>query len=184
MENKIDVIKSITSIVKQMFHIASTRFNNKTYAENIAFRELYGENVIYGTDIKINNKYSPGCLIFVIEMNNDKNTIEGIGLIRNTMVHDVKSKIYDNPDYNRYIYRGDYWIDRETISAIDKDIVKMCDIVLFRGKSHMKRVSGISIITEKIFTNWRFDLKDMKDKIKALFLKHFGALSSNANLMK
>lgn len=167
-----------------MFHIASTRFNNKTYRENLSYREKYQENVIYGTDIKINDKYSPGALIFVIEMNNEKDQIEGIGLIRNIMVHDIKTKIYDNPDYNRYIYRGDYWLNRETILAHDKDIVKICDIVLFRGKSHMKRISGISILTEKLFTNWIFELKELKEKIRVLFLKVFGNLSSNANLIK
>lgn len=167
-----------------MYHIASTRFNNKTYRENLHYREKYEETVIYGTDIKINDKYSPGSLIFVIEMNNDKDQIEGIGLIRNNMVHDIKTKIYDNPDYNRYVYRGDYWINRETILLEDKDIVKICDLILFKGKSHMKRVSGISVLTEKIFTNWRFDLKDLREKIRVLFLKVFGSLSSNANLMK
>lgn len=165
-----------------MFHIASTRFNNKTYIENLNYRKKYDETVIYGTDIKINTKYSPGSLIFVIEMNNEKDQIEGIGLIRNNMVHDIKTKIYDNPDYNRYVYRGDYWLDRETILVEDKDIVRICDLVLFKGKSHMKRISGISVITEKLFTNWKFELKDLKDKIRDVFVKVFGSLSSNANL--
>lgn len=167
-----------------MFHIASTRFNSKTYKENLDYREKYQETVIYGTDIKINDRYSPGSLIFVIEMNNDKDQIEGIGLVRNIMVHDIKTKIYDNPDYNRYIYRGDYWLNRETILGEDKDIVKICDIILFRGKSHMKRVSGISVLTDKLFTNWKFELKELKEKIRSLFLKVFGNLSSNANLIK
>lgn len=166
-----------------MFYIASTRFNNKTYRENHAYREKHLEPVIYGTDIKINHKYSPGSLIFVIEMNNDKDQIEGIGLIRNNLVHDTK-KIYDNPDYNRYVYRGDYWLDRETILSVDKDIVKICDLILFKGKSHMKRVSGISVLTEKLFTNWIFELKDLKEKIKSLFLKLYGNLSVINNLTK
>lgn len=166
-----------------MFHLASTRFNNKTYQENLNYRESQLEKTIYGTDIKINKKYSPGTLIFVIEMNNEKDQIEGIGLIRNTLVHDVK-KIYDNPDYNRYIYRGDYWVSRETILSIDKDIVKICDLILFKGKSHMKRVSGISVLTEKLFTNWVFDLKDLKEKIRLLFLKLYGNVSNISNLSK
>lgn len=166
-----------------MFHVASTRFNNKTYRENLLYRERQLETVIYGTDIKINEKYSPGSLIFVIEMNNDRDKIEGIGLIRNTLIHDAK-RIYENPDYNRYIYRGDYWVNRETILSIDKDIVKICDLILFKGKSHMKRVSGISVLTEKLFTNWVFDLKDLKEKIRLLFLKLYGNLSSITNLQK
>lgn len=168
-----------------MFHIASTRFNNKTYRENITYRENNNEKVIYGTDIKINGKYTLGCLIFVIEMNNEKNKIEGIGLIRNTIIYnDKKTKIYENPDYNRYVYRGDYWVNRETILSINKEIVEICELILFTGKSHMKRVSGISVLTEKIFTNWVFELKDLKEKIKEVFLVLFGNLQSNTNLIK
>jgi hypothetical protein len=167
-----------------MFHVASTRFNNKTYKENIQYRENHDEKVIYGTDIKINAKYTPGSLIFVIEMNNEKNKIEGIGLIRNNIVYDKKHKIYENFDYNRYIYRGDYWISRENILSINKELVDICELILFTGKSHMKRVSGISIITEKLFTNWVFEFKEFKDKIKELFLVMFGNIQSNTNLIK
>jgi len=168
-----------------MFHIASTRFNNKTYRENITYRANNNEKVIYGTDIKINEKYTLGCLIFVIEMNNEKNKIEGIGLIRNTIIHDdKKTKIYENPDYNRYVYRGDYWVNRETILSINKEIAEICELILFTGKSHMKRVSGISVLTEKLFTNWAFELKDLKQNIRDMFLLLFGNLQSNTNLIK
>ena len=37
-------------------------------------------------------------------MNNERNRIEGIGLIKNLLVVDKRHKIYENNDYNRYIY--------------------------------------------------------------------------------
>ena len=52
-----------------MFYIASTRFNNETHAANMAYRKKTGDQVIYGTNIRIQGKYDPGSLMFVIEMN-------------------------------------------------------------------------------------------------------------------
>ena len=107
-----------------MFYIASTRFNNETYDENMSYRKKSDIPVIYGTSIRIQEKYDVGSLLFVAEMNNEENRIEGIGLIRNTLVYDKKHNIYSNSDYNRYLYKGDYWISRKTILDKDDEIVK------------------------------------------------------------
>jgi hypothetical protein len=162
-----------------MFYIASTRFNNDTYEENIAYRKKTGIPVIYGTSIRIQEKYDVGTLMFVAEMNNDENQIEGIGLIRNTLVYDKKHNIYINSDYNRYLYKGDYWISRKTILDNDEEILKICDTVLFKGKSHLKRVSGISVLTKQLFTNWDYKLSVLKNKIRLLFIKIHSLNGSN-----
>ena len=156
-----------------MFYIASTRFNIDTYNENISYRKQSGIPVIYGTSIRIQEKYDAGALMFVVEMNNDENRIEGIGLIRNTLVYDKKHYIYLNSDYNRYLYKGEYWLSRETILAKDAEIVEICDTVLFKGKSHLKRVSGISVLTKQLFTNWDFKLCVLMEKIRFLFINTF-----------
>jgi len=162
-----------------MFYIASTRFNNDTYDENIGYRKKSGIPVIYGTSIRIQEKYDVGTLMFVVEMNNDENQIEGIGLIRNTLVYDKKHNIYINSDYNRYLYKGDYWVSRKTILDNDDEITKICDTVLFKGKSHLKRVSGISVLTKKLFTNWDYKLSVLKNKIRVLFLKIYSLNGPN-----
>ena len=156
-----------------MVYIGSTRFNNDSYNENMNYRKQNGEIVIYGTSIRIQDKYPLGDLIFVIEMNNDKNMIEGIGLIRNSVVHDKKHKIYTNYDYNRYIYRGSYWMSRKEIMQMDMEIIEICDSVLFKGKSHLKRQAGISILTDTLFTNWDYHLYTLKTKIKDIFKSKF-----------
>jgi len=163
-----------------MFYIASTRFNTDTYNENILYRKKSEIPVIYGTSIRIHEKYDVGALMFVIEMNNDDNRIEGIGLIRNTMVYDKKHDIYNNSDYNRYLYKGDYWISRDIILEKDTEIVEICDTVLFKGKSHLKRVSGISVLTTQLFTNWDYKLSTLKEKIRKVFVKLFIS-NSNSN---
>ncbi len=156
-----------------MFYIGTTRFNNLTYNENLNYRKTNNENVIYGTNIRTNKLYPPNSLIFVIEMNNETNRIEGIGLIRNTLICDKRYKIYNHNDYNRFVYRGNYWIDREEIKKYDKEITDIFDIILFKGKTHLKRQSGISVLTNTLLGYWKTDLNFLKCKLKNLFVDIF-----------
>jgi hypothetical protein len=156
-----------------MFYIACTRFNNETYNENINYRQKHNEIVIYGTSTKIRHLYPIGSLIFVAEMNNQTNKVEGIGLIRNQLVNDGYKKIYSNSDYNRYIYKGHYWISRDTIFKHNAELLDILDTILFKGKSHLKRFSGITILTDKLFTNWDYELSNLKRYIKQLFVSLF-----------
>jgi hypothetical protein len=153
-----------------MFYIACTRFNNETYNENVSYRKKHNEIVIYGTSTKIRHIYPIGSLIFVVEMNNETNKIEGIGLIRNQLVNDGYKKIYNNSDYNRYYYKGKYWLSREDILQINDEIVTILENILFKGKSNLKRFSGITILTKKLFTNWNYELNILQKQIKELFI--------------
>lgn len=157
-----------------MYHIASTRFNNVTFAENMECRRKTGELVLYGTSIRIHQKYEIGCIMFVCEMNNEENQIEGIGIIKNQVVHEKKYKIYSDSDYNRIIYRGSHWLSRENLLLLDEELVNIFDKMLFKGKSHLKRQSGITVITEKLTKNWQQDLDQLKRRIKDLFVSAFG----------
>jgi hypothetical protein len=156
-----------------MYHIASTRFNNATYGENINYRQKTKENVLYGTSIRIHQKYTIGCAMFVFEMNNEENRIEGVGVIKNQVVHEKKHKIYSDSDYNRFIYRGDYWISREQLLELDAELVEIFDKMLFKGKSHLKRQSGITCVTEKLTKKWEQDLSSLKRRIKGHFVGVF-----------
>lgn len=156
-----------------MFYLACTRFNNTTYDENIRYRNKYNENVIYGSTLKIREKYPVGSLMFIAEMNNEKNKIEGIGLIKNLLVHNKRHKIYDNNEYNRYIYRGKYWLSREQINNYNPQILEIFDNILFKGKSHLKCRIGITVITEKLFIHWNYDLRELKCMVKDLFLDYY-----------
>jgi hypothetical protein len=136
-------------------------------------RQKAGESVLYGTGIRIHQKYEIGCLMFVCEMNNEENQIEGIGLIKNQVVHEKKYKIYSDSDYNRIIYRGSYWLGREQLLLLDEELVTIFDKMLFKGKSHLKRQSGITVVTEKLTKNWQQDLEQLKRRIKDLFISQF-----------
>ena len=156
-----------------MFYISSTRFNNITWEENMNYRKKIGVNgALYGTSIKMCAKYL-NTLHFVIEMNNDINQICGIGLIRNSLFKEKRYNIYNDENYNRFIYKGDYWISRDYIIKNNGRLIEILENMLFKGKSHVKRQPGISVITPKLFIRWNYNETQIKDSIKNLFLHLF-----------
>jgi len=152
--------------------IASTRFKNDTWDENVEYRQKTNKQCIYGVNIKMPEKYLNAAM-FVVEMNNDTNKIEGIGLIRSRLVVDKYYKIYENGDYNRYIYQGNYWLSRAHIMEKNHELIEMFDKILFKGKSHLKRISGISVVSQKVFNNWNFNMDKIKQELNLLFALEF-----------
>jgi hypothetical protein len=146
-----------------MFHLACTRFNNETYRENWNYRIQHGHPVLYGSSLKIRDIYPIGGFLFVVEMNNEKNEIEGIGLIENKIVTDKYYRIYANSQYNKYIYKGTKWLPRE---CFDDDLIQLLTQVLFRGKTHFKRRIGITILTNKSFIRWNGQLTEVLSRVK------------------
>ena len=172
-----------------MIYLASTRFNNDTWQENCSYKRLHNMNgVIYGTNIRIKCSHSLGALFFVIEMNNQTNKIEGIGLIRNQLVLDKRYNVYSIGDYNRYIYKGDYWISRERLCYYDKELVDIFETILFKGKGHFKRQSGISVVSSLLFEKWEYDEEIIRAVLKNIFIKEFlnanESLNANKELIK
>ena len=82
--------------------IASSRFNQQTWDENCVYRkEKMLDGCIYGSPCQLSPKILPKSLVFIPEMNNTTNKIEGIGLIKNKPVLDRYYKIYDIGNFNR-----------------------------------------------------------------------------------
>lgn len=157
-----------------MLYIATTRFDTETWKENCNYKSKHNiDGVIYGTNIRIRCSHSAGSLFFVIEMNNQTNKIEGIGLIRNQLVLDNRYNIYSNGDYNRYIYKGDYWLSRDKVVYYDKDLVDIFEQILFKGKSHLKRQSGISVVSSLLFEKWDYNDEKIRECLKDIFIKEF-----------
>ena len=62
-----------------MDRLAVTRFNDQTWKENVMYRNSRQNNgCIYNSPRRISPLIYPDTVIFVIEMNNQKNQIEGI----------------------------------------------------------------------------------------------------------
>jgi hypothetical protein len=159
-----------------MITIVSTRFNQDTWYENKKYREKNKFECIYGSPVEMTTKICMNSTIFVIEMNNTKNEIEGIGLLKNKTFVDKYYCIYRNGDYNRYIYIGKYYLDRDKLISINIELIKVIEYILFKEKTHLKRGYGFTMITEKIMKkNKNKDINIKKDLSKC-FIQHFTPL--------
>ena len=133
-----------------MIKLAVTRFNNTTFSENKKWRESRQyDGCIYGSSVKIKESISPDAILIIFEMNNTIDIIEGIGIIKNNIIH-KKYKIYNDNNYNRYIYKSNYRLDKSSFDQNLQNNIKNLEKLLFTGKTHLKRGHGIQIISETL----------------------------------
>ena len=140
------------------FVIGCTRFNQRTSSENKQWRSTNPGKCIYGGSKPLRQSIGPGIRIAVVEMNNDTNTVEGIGLINNNIPSLHEHVVYSTHDYNRFLYVGCWRIDRKSLLShtgwnprtdrtwSNKTPLQHLESFLFKGKKHMKRGSGITTI--------------------------------------
>ena len=81
--------------------------------------------------------------MFILEMNNDENSVKGVGLVKNAIMIGQYYKIYSEGNYNRFTYKGDYRIDRKDMTEEEEKIMTIFDVLLFKGETHLKRGQGI-----------------------------------------
>ena len=148
-----------------MLTMVSTRFSNATLDENRTYCSKTGiTGCIYGSPFEMSPNILHDSLVFVIEMNNNSNQIEGIGLIRNLPFMDKYYPIYMEGNYNRFVYKSEYHISRELLLRNNHILVIVLDYLLFKEKNHMKRGCGFTSITQKIIngkTNPKYKLLDI-----------------------
>ena len=156
-----------------MFYIVTGRFNNETRETNYAYRRKNNFACIYCCPTQLSAKIPYGEPVFVIEMNNSNNKIEGIGLIKNN--HETKKyfKVHSDSNTNRYTYIGEYFIERDIINDYNSHLVFVLEEILFKGKTHSKRGSGLTLFPEKILKLEICKEIDIKKEIKQLFIYEF-----------
>jgi len=135
--------------------VATTRFNDETYEQNNMYKTRIGHiGCLYGTPIKIKEKIPLESHVYVIEMNNSINKIEGIGLFVNRNVLDKNYRIYSDMDYNRYIYKGSKHLIIDKITdEYNKRVISVLEQLLFKGARHCKRAQGITALPDWITHN-------------------------------
>jgi|TARA_B110000285_G_scaffold152873_1_gene170724 hypothetical protein len=149
-----------------MYLIATTRFNAETWRENKRWRrENEWAGCIYGTQKKVSDKVMVNAPIFVIEMHNDQNRVKGIGFIQNKLLT-RRYKIYGDYNYNFYTYKSEYRVDRRNMNFDERKIMRLFDILLFKGAKHLKRGQGILSIPK-----WIADTKHVNliESFKTMF---------------
>ena len=141
---KIELNRRIKLFKQPRRHILlTTRFNNSTFQENVEFRNKHPKiGCVYCSPQPNAMEINPDTILFILEMNNETNKITGIGMVRNhPQVY--KYNVYSNGSYNRYVYTGKYRIDRSEMSEYEERIMKVFDILCFKGTRHMKRGQGL-----------------------------------------
>jgi hypothetical protein len=150
--------------------LCTTRFNNETWQENVCFRQNHPDIVsIYSTEILITSSVELNSILFVLEMNNDTNKIMGIGMLRNVPFYNIHN-VHSNEKYNRFSYLGKHRIDRNDMDEEEEDIMKVFDILCFKGSDHLKRLKGI-----KLFPVYKLykcsHIKDLIQFVSTMFKK-------------
>ena len=156
-----------------MIKIVSTRFNNLTWQENLDYRIKNNIKCIYGSPSELPPHIYLDENVFVVEMNNSTNKIEGIGLIRNRIHVDKYYKIYQEGNYNRYIFKSGYHLNREKLILHNERLVNILDFVLFKGKTHLKRGSGFTTIPEKLLHFAISENLDIKRVLREIFIDYY-----------
>jgi len=134
----------------------TTRFTNETLAENISFRNKHNIACIYNVAVPISDQH-PYKDLYVLEMNNSENKLVGIGIMTKR-IH-PRERIYSDPSYNRYTYKGNKYIPRE---EIPQWIVDDLEEKLFRGKGHMKRGKSMTKFPDKWLKREYYDFISSK----------------------
>jgi len=167
-----------------MITVVTSRFNTETLSSNYEYRRKHGFKCIYCCPLELSPKILYDSSVFVIEMNNTTNKIEGIGLIKNRPQTNRYYKVHNDGNTNRYIYIGNYFIDREILESYNPQMVYILEIILFKGKTHSKRGAGLTIIPEKVL---KFDICkgiNLQKDIRSIFISQFREKISQYNEVK
>jgi hypothetical protein len=151
-------------------YILTSRFNNHTWNENTHFRKNNGKlGCVYCAPIPITTEIPIDSILFILEMNNDTNKIMGVGMVRN---HPTCNKyyVYDNDNYNRYVYVGKHRIDRSEMSEEEDTIMRVFDILCFTGNKHMKRGHGLKTFPMDMLYRCS-KIMDLVDFVNGMFKK-------------
>jgi hypothetical protein len=149
--------------------ILTTRFNQATWQENMQFRNKHQIACLYGLSCPITVKIGCGDWCCVLEMNNELNKLEGIGLIRNILKRDIYYKVYEERNLDRYTYVGKYHLSREYLKKENPLLLELLETMVFKGKSHLKRGSGMTMLTDKIMHRYQTSLEYLSREIKTIF---------------
>lgn len=148
--------------------IMVTRFNNETWQQLSTYKKDNNiEGAFYGVPRRIAETIPLKSKLFVLEMNNQTNTIMGVGLIRNLIKMDKTHTIYSWGNYHRFTYQGKKRIDRNTFSREEQELIKKMEQQVFKGKGHLKRGQGIQKVPYE-----RYNKEDL-EQFTRMFQDHF-----------
>ena len=161
--------------------LCATRFNCKTWEENCVYRrERNLQGCIYGAPKQISPGIKYNGYVIVLEMLNltpkenkgSGGKIMGIGLIHNKYLN-KSPKIYEQGNYNRFIYQSKYRIDRETLQEKEEKVFEYLDAICFYGADHLMRGQGIIKVPYKKIKDYRVEESTIYDYLFSMFCSRF-----------
>ena len=158
-------------LIPRRHYLMTIRYGNETHREMKAYCEKNSARAIkctYGCPKAISDCVIRDSIMMVLEMNNDENRIEGIGMVRNTAQEKRGMSIHDDGNLNRFIYMGTKRIDRSEMTADEELVVAAFDIICFKGYNHQKRGHGITIFPLDVIEKCK-KLIDLQEFVLTMF---------------
>lgn len=165
-----------------MFTIVTGRYNNETWEATFNYRLKKNIECIYAPPCPLTESIDLNSPVFVIEMNNSTNKLMGIGLINNKIEEKIY-KVQSDSNCNRFIYIGKYHISREIIEQYNSLLLNILEKILFKGKTHSKRGTGLTKFPEKLLKLEICEKIDIKNEIRRIFIYHFREKPQMENLV-
>jgi hypothetical protein len=154
--------------VKRSHYLMTTRFNDKNHNEMLNYCSKSNKiNCIYGSYTQISTIVPENAIMFILEMNNDQNKIEGVGLIRNKF-SEKRHTIYKEDAFNTFSYLGPKRINRVDMTNEEDEIMTALDVLCFKSKQHQKRCRGITLFPLDILEKCKKKI-DLTDFIRKMF---------------
>ena len=126
--------------------LETTRFDCASMAVN---KQARGEGCLYGNPRPLKKRQQPFRL--VLELNNETNRIDGVGIISDKCLlrgkNAVFRDVYENRLFNQNVYRSAYRLDRSVLdeySEVSAELFQRLDEGCFHGFYHVKRGNSIS----------------------------------------
>ena len=140
----------VQSGLRHMCAVAVTRFSDRTWQENTRFREAHEfPGCVYNSPVVMGQSIAPDSQVFVLEMNNTRRRLLGIGCVTNR-IRPCRVKVYDDPFYNQFTYTGRRRIDRAEMTENDLCVLAVLEELVFYGNGHLQRGKGIQCLPAAI----------------------------------
>jgi hypothetical protein len=174
---KVDEKRLATTLAE---NLCTTRFNNKTYAENKIGRLRLNIECFYANPSSMRS-VKGNQIMYVLELNVEENKIMGIGRVPNTLNGDVY-QIYGDESYNKRYFSGVYRIDPEELKTEeDRQLFAALENICFRGRGHLKRGHRMLCFPKKIIGQCLQHNFDIISEINKIFLRKYSNTTHNTN---
>jgi hypothetical protein len=157
-----------------MLEIGISRFTDETYKENLKWKQAQNyTGSVYGFDREIPlSKFNYMGVIYVIDIRCSANTkktpphIYGIGELRFINKEHKCPDIYQNREYNRFMYFGEHYLTKQQL-IIDKEsqeTITLLEKMLCSGPRHFKRGDGLTKLSYERIMSFNPSAKPIKQR--------------------